>query len=164
MLFLLPFAAAMEINRTCYDECISSGLPGVACSSMCPMSYPSRSSIFAGIPIQREWNAADNCYAFCRNFNDVNLVKACQYGCRPHTDVSNRRRKYEVQDSCRSYCDSISEQMHGSVAPCKCSCAFYDETQGPQSCTCDSSSSYYDKSCRAGCDYMDRVWHWEGWD
>lgn len=126
------------------------------------------------------------CAAYCAQFTNESLSVACQAGClfaqqqtpawgpiRPVHPImpltvsqdSNRRKKFEVQSECRDYCDSIEEQVGHAIAPCKASCAFYDEAKGQSSCGCDSTSSDYDRSCRSGCQYMDHVWRWEGgWD
>ena len=113
----------------------------------------------------------DGCFNFCNHFKNESLVAACKAGClwrqsgaaRPvRFHEENRRTKFEVQDECRNYCDSIEEQVGHAIAPCKASCAFYDESKGLSSCGCESTSSDYDRSCREGCNYMNHVWNWEG--
>ncbi|KAH0788546.1 hypothetical protein GPJ56_007602 [Histomonas meleagridis] len=110
------------------------------------------------------------CANFCsRKFKSSNETKACMIGCThsiyekvPKKLLSNATPRYEVTASCRDYCDEHSSEFGNFLAPCKTSCSFYDETVGIDSCDCDSSSSNYDKSCRAGCAYMDNVWKWGG--
>ena len=113
----------------------------------------------------------DGCFDFCNHFRNESLAAACKAGCLWRQAVArparvyqeeNRKTKFQVQDECRSFCDSVGDQYGHTIAPCKASCAFYDETKGISSCGCDSTSSDYDRSCQAGCNFMNSVWTWEG--